>query len=213
MTVFDATVDGNKVYEVADALIERDVPVLFGTGNDRSDIPSRYAKVPSCQKPVGADEVIAALERLIQVIPPRRPSHRQASDSGEPAATPPGGPRHYSRSRIRSGCHARSAVRPRETRFRRPASRPESRRRQACHRSVQAPPRPRRPARRHVPQALPAALHGVGDEIFILDQEDFAVPQQPFAQRSKLLPSLPARSGQRWCNAPHRHPARSWSSP
>ena len=50
---------------VADDLIKRAVLVLFVTGYDRSDIPSRYAKVPLCQKPVGAGEVIAALGRII----------------------------------------------------------------------------------------------------------------------------------------------------
>lgn len=64
MAVLDIALDGDKVYDVADALIRRDVPVLFVTGYDRCDIPDRYADVPMCQKPVGADEVIAALERL-----------------------------------------------------------------------------------------------------------------------------------------------------
>ena len=65
MAVLDISLDGDKVYDVADALIGRDVPVLFVTGYDRSDIPSRYAEVPMCQKPVGADEVIAALARIV----------------------------------------------------------------------------------------------------------------------------------------------------
>ena len=63
--VLDISLDGDNVYEVADALIERDVPILFVTGYDRSDIPSRYAEVPICQKPIGADAVIAALERIV----------------------------------------------------------------------------------------------------------------------------------------------------
>ena len=65
LAVLDIMLDGDKVYDVADALIGRGVPVLFVTGYDRSDIPSRYADVPMCQKPVGADEVIAALSRII----------------------------------------------------------------------------------------------------------------------------------------------------
>lgn len=63
--VLDIQLDGDKVYDVADALIERDVPILFVTGYDRSDIPSRYTDVAICQKPVGADEVIAALARIV----------------------------------------------------------------------------------------------------------------------------------------------------
>ena len=65
LAVLDIMLDRDKVYDVADALIGRGVPVLFVTGYDRSDIPSRYADVPMCQKPVGADEVIAALSRII----------------------------------------------------------------------------------------------------------------------------------------------------
>ncbi|MEG3166152.1 response regulator [Sphingomonas sp. PB2P19] len=65
MAVLDIALDGDKVYDVADALIRRNVAVLFVTGYDRSDIPARFAKVPMCQKPVGADEVIAALARLV----------------------------------------------------------------------------------------------------------------------------------------------------
>ena len=65
LAVLDIALDGDKVYDVADALIGRNVPILFVTGYDRSDIPSRYADVPMCQKPVGAGEVIAALGRII----------------------------------------------------------------------------------------------------------------------------------------------------
>ena len=65
LAVLDIALDGDKVYDVADALIGRDVPILFVTGYDRSDIPSRYADVPMCQKPVGVGEVIAALGRII----------------------------------------------------------------------------------------------------------------------------------------------------
>jgi len=80
------------------------------------------------QKPVNADEVLAALERLISKQYRRDGGHiRQAFHSAKRAATPVGGPRHYSQSRIRSGCHTRAAFRPRETRLRHANSRPESR--------------------------------------------------------------------------------------
>ncbi len=65
LAVLDIQLDGDKVYDVADALVARDVPVLFVSGYDRSDIPRRYADVPLCQKPLGADEVIAALTRIV----------------------------------------------------------------------------------------------------------------------------------------------------
>lgn len=64
MAVLDINLDGGKVYEVADALIERGVPIVFVTGYDRGDIPGRYASVPLCRKPVGVDEVIAVLASI-----------------------------------------------------------------------------------------------------------------------------------------------------
>ena len=65
LAVLDIALSDSKVYAVADALSGRGVPVLFVTGYDRSDIPSRYSNVPRCQKPVGVGEVIAALEGII----------------------------------------------------------------------------------------------------------------------------------------------------
>lgn len=65
LAVLDIALDGDKVFDVAEALIERNVPVLFVTGYDRDEIPKRYANVPMCQKPVGADDVIAALAHIV----------------------------------------------------------------------------------------------------------------------------------------------------
>ena len=65
LAVLDIALDDSKVYDVADALIAQDVPVLFVTGYDRDAIPDQYADVPMCQKPVSAKDVIIALERII----------------------------------------------------------------------------------------------------------------------------------------------------
>lgn len=62
--ILDVNLDGQKVYEVADALIERDVPVVFVTGYDREGIPHRYADVPLCLKPIETGKVVEALTRL-----------------------------------------------------------------------------------------------------------------------------------------------------
>ena len=59
--VLDINLDGDKVYEVADALVGRGVPIVFVTGYDKSDIPARYANVPFCQKPAEFTDVIEAL--------------------------------------------------------------------------------------------------------------------------------------------------------
>lgn len=61
--VLDINLDGDKVYEVADALVGRGVPVVFVTGYDKSDIPARFGGVPFCQKPVEFTDVIEALAR------------------------------------------------------------------------------------------------------------------------------------------------------
>lgn len=65
LAVLDIALGGDKVYDVADTLIGRGVPVLFVTGYDRSGMPTRYADVPLCQKPVGAGDVITALGHII----------------------------------------------------------------------------------------------------------------------------------------------------
>ena len=65
LAVLDIALDDSKVYDVADALIAQDVPVLFVTGYDRDAIPDRYADVPMCQKPASAKDVIMALERIV----------------------------------------------------------------------------------------------------------------------------------------------------
>ena len=61
--VLDINLGSDKVYEVADALVGRDVPVVFVTGYAKSDIPARFADVPFCQKPAEFAEVIEALGR------------------------------------------------------------------------------------------------------------------------------------------------------
>jgi len=59
--VLDVNLDGEKVYEVADALIERGAPVVFVTGYERASLPDRYKNVPLCLKPIQTEKVVAAL--------------------------------------------------------------------------------------------------------------------------------------------------------
>ncbi len=59
--VLDINLDGEKVYEVADALIERGLPVVFVTGYERPSLPDRYGDVPLCVKPVDSAKVVEAL--------------------------------------------------------------------------------------------------------------------------------------------------------
>jgi CheY-like chemotaxis protein len=48
----DINLGGERVYPVADLLIARGTRIVFTTGYDDSAIPSRYADVPRCGKPV-----------------------------------------------------------------------------------------------------------------------------------------------------------------
>ncbi|WP_334656925.1 response regulator [Sphingomonas panaciterrae] len=64
MAVLDISLDGDKVYSVADLLIARGVPIVFVTGYDASVIPPRFSGVPHCIKPASVEQVIGALESI-----------------------------------------------------------------------------------------------------------------------------------------------------
>jgi len=59
--MLDLNLQGELAYPVADALIARGVPFVFTTGYDASSIPSRYAAVARCEKPVDPNRVANAL--------------------------------------------------------------------------------------------------------------------------------------------------------
>lgn len=50
--VLDMNLRGEMVFPVADALRERKVPILFTTGYESGTIPTRYADIERCEKPV-----------------------------------------------------------------------------------------------------------------------------------------------------------------
>ena len=49
------------IFDVADELVKRDVPIIFTTGYERSEIPPRFHAARHCEKPVG----IAAIARAL----------------------------------------------------------------------------------------------------------------------------------------------------
>jgi ActR/RegA family two-component response regulator len=59
--VLDVNLLDEMVYPVADALQERGVPFVFATGYDRTVIPTRYAGVHHCEKPIEAAQIAEAL--------------------------------------------------------------------------------------------------------------------------------------------------------
>jgi CheY-like chemotaxis protein len=61
IALLDIEVEGAFVFDVADELVKRDVPIVFTTGYERSEIPSRFRTARHCEKPVG----IAAIARAL----------------------------------------------------------------------------------------------------------------------------------------------------
>lgn len=63
--LLDINLRGDLVYPVADALVQRGVPVVFATGYDAGTIPDRYAGIRRCDKPAEAGTVIRALRSAL----------------------------------------------------------------------------------------------------------------------------------------------------
>ena len=61
IALLDIEVEGAFVFDVADELMKREVPIVFTTGYERSEIPSRFHAARHCEKPVG----IAAIARAL----------------------------------------------------------------------------------------------------------------------------------------------------
>ena len=61
--ILDINLRGAMSYEVADVLSQRGVPFVFATGYDRHIVPSQYANVPVCEKPVDPEQCSALLFR------------------------------------------------------------------------------------------------------------------------------------------------------
>jgi CheY-like chemotaxis protein len=57
----DVNLKGERVFPVADALVARNVPIVFSSGYDTSVLPEPYKAMPHCGKPVDT----AALMRLL----------------------------------------------------------------------------------------------------------------------------------------------------
>jgi two-component SAPR family response regulator len=63
--VLDVNLQGRTVYPLAQALMQRKIPVLFVTGYDHSTIHRKYRSVPHLAKPVDANRLQNAVARLI----------------------------------------------------------------------------------------------------------------------------------------------------
>jgi DNA-binding LytR/AlgR family response regulator len=59
--VLDLNLHGEMAFPVADALMERNVHLVFATGYDRAMIPARFASIRRCEKPVNLSRIGEAL--------------------------------------------------------------------------------------------------------------------------------------------------------
>ena len=63
--ILDVNVDGKEIYPVADILAKRGVPFIFVSGYGEGSLTERYRTRPSLQKPFQAEQIEAALAKLI----------------------------------------------------------------------------------------------------------------------------------------------------
>jgi DNA-binding response OmpR family regulator len=71
--VLDVRLHGTTVFEVADLLLDRGVPIIFATASDRNSIPSRFHDAPLLEKPFDRKRLVAEIHAMT-----RRPLARPA---------------------------------------------------------------------------------------------------------------------------------------
>ena len=64
--LLDVNLGGEMAFPAGDLLVRRRVPFAFTTGYDDDVIPSRFAHVPLCQKPVSLIKVVSAIGRALE---------------------------------------------------------------------------------------------------------------------------------------------------
>ena len=62
--VLDVRLHGTTVFEVADLLLDRGVPIIFATAMDRNAIPSRFHDAPVLEKPYARKELVTELHAM-----------------------------------------------------------------------------------------------------------------------------------------------------
>jgi CheY-like chemotaxis protein len=61
IALLDIEVEGAYVFDVADELVKREVPIVFTTGYERSEIPARFRTARHCEKPIRISTITQAL--------------------------------------------------------------------------------------------------------------------------------------------------------
>jgi CheY-like chemotaxis protein len=64
LAILDVHLNGQAVFPVAEALIERGIPFVFATGYGERGLPEQYRKRPILQKPFAKDDLEKALAAL-----------------------------------------------------------------------------------------------------------------------------------------------------
>ncbi|HEU4652621.1 MAG TPA: hypothetical protein VFS47_01470 [Steroidobacteraceae bacterium] len=65
VAVLDVNLRGHSVFPAAELLISRGTPILFTTGYDTSQFPSRFQSMPRCEKPIDLAAVTHAICELV----------------------------------------------------------------------------------------------------------------------------------------------------
>jgi len=61
IALLDIEVEGDFVFDVADELVKREVPIIFATGYEHGEIPARFRDARHCEKPIGIPAIAQAL--------------------------------------------------------------------------------------------------------------------------------------------------------
>ncbi len=64
--VLDVNLDGQEIYPVAEILAKRGLPFVFVTGYGENSLVDPYRDRPALQKPFQAEQLKAALEKLLR---------------------------------------------------------------------------------------------------------------------------------------------------
>jgi CheY-like chemotaxis protein len=64
LALLDVNLDGEEVYEVAEALRASGIPFVFTTGYDPWTIDSRFSEAPHLEKPIGLPALTGTLRAL-----------------------------------------------------------------------------------------------------------------------------------------------------
>lgn len=62
--LLDVNISGQMVFPVADALIERNIPITFLTAYDPSMLPKEYRHIPRVAKPMDTAELSRAIRQM-----------------------------------------------------------------------------------------------------------------------------------------------------